>query len=65
MGTQHLVALLSEDRNARARVLFDIRDQGFAVLLDGRVVAWSDEPAQAMEAYRAISRAVTRSGEHL
>lgn len=65
MGTQGLVTLLAEDRNARARVLLDIRDAGFVVLLDGRIVAYSDDAAEAMASYRAIFRAVQRSGEHL
>lgn len=65
MGAPYLVTLLAEDRNARARVLLDIEDGGFVVLLDGRKVAYSEDAEEAMTAYRAIFRAVQRSGEHL
>lgn len=57
--------MLEQDRNASARVLLDIRAGYFVVLLDHRIVAYSDDVYECMHAFRCISRAVQHHGEML
>jgi hypothetical protein len=56
------VAFAPEARNRTARVLLDVQDGGFAVLLDGIVVVWSADPAEAMEVFRLIRDTAERYG---